>query len=174
MKNVNLNSINLNQLYKYNHKELVSLAQKLKYQNNKVIDRLYYKYSGQLKELDIGYIRERITQNTSDDKLITHIQDAYSNLTVGGGGKLSAKELKNIDTFNKSIVDLSSDKYELLYKYFLENRTDEQIKDIKFIIGSDVAYNENMFKGSRIERTNKIMKFLENNNLLEMAESILL
>ena len=64
--------------------------------------------------------------------------------------------------------------YELLYNYFLENETDIQINDIKFVIGSDIAYNENMFKGSRIERTNKIMKFLKDNDLLEQAESILL
>ena len=52
--------------------------------------------------------------------------------------------------------------------------TDDQIKEVKFIIGSDTAFSENMFKGSRIERTNKVMKYLQDNNLVETAINILL
>lgn len=169
-----IEDINLTKLFKLGHNQLVKLAQQLKYKNNKTIDRLYYKYSDVLKDLKINYMRQRIDKNTSDEKLISFVQEAYNNLTIGGGGKLGAKELKSVQQFNIDAVGLDYKNYELLYNYFLENETDIQINDIKFVIGSDIAYNENMFKGSRIERTNKIMKFLKDNDLLEQAESILL
>lgn len=171
---MNLLDINLNKLYKMGHDELVKLAQKLKRKNNSVIDRLYYKYSKQLDELNISYIRERIDKNTSDDKLLQHIQEAYGNLTIGGGGKLGAKELKTIRDDNIKIAGVDADIYDTLYRHFLELGTDAQITTIKSVIGSETTYNENMFKGSRIERTNKIMKYLENNNLLEMTHNLLL
>lgn len=171
---MDLKDINLNKIYKLEHDALVKIAQRLKRKNNDTVDRLYYKYNKQLKELGIDFIRERIDKNTSDDKLLQHIQDAYSNLTLGGGGKLGAKELKQIETYNKDLADIEPEYYDVLYNYFLENGTDEQIKDLKFLIGSDTAFNENMFKGSRIERTNKIMKYLKDNNLLEMASNILI
>lgn len=52
--------------------------------------------------------------------------------------------------------------------------TDDQIKEVKFIIGSDTAFSENMFKGSRIERTNKVMKYLQDKNLVDFAVNNLL
>ena len=52
--------------------------------------------------------------------------------------------------------------------------TDDKIKEVKFIIGSDTAFSENMFKGSRIDRTNKVMKYLQDKNLIESAYNILI
>ena len=52
--------------------------------------------------------------------------------------------------------------------------TDDQIKEVKFIVGSDTAFSENMFKGSRIERTNKVMKYLQDKNLVDFAVNNLL
>ena len=49
-----------------------------------------------------------------------------------------------------------------------------QIKEVKFIIGSDTAFSENMFKGSRIERTNKVMKYLQDKSLVDFAVNNLL
>ena len=171
---IDLSTINLTKLFKMTHEDLVKLAQKMKQLNNKTIDRLYFKYNKQLKELNIDYIRDRITTNTSDDNLIQYIQDAYTNLTVGGGGKLGAKELKQIKTFNRNLIpDIEDLHYDLLYNYFLEKDTDDQIKILKFIVGTDVAYAENMFKGSRIDRTNKIMKYLKDNNLIELSYTLL-
>ena len=172
---IDLSKINLTKLFKMTHDGLVKLAQKMKQLNNKTVDRLYFKYNKQLKELNIDYIRDRITTNTSDDNLIEYIQEAYTNLTVGGGGKLGAKELKQIETFNKNLIpDIKDSQYELLYNHFLDMGTDDQIKEVKFIIGSDTAFSENMFKGSRIERTNKVMKYLQDKNLIDFAVNNLL
>lgn len=169
MKNINLKKFDLRLISKLSHDELVDTAQKLKYQNNKTIDRLYYKYSRELQELNIGYIRDRITQETSDEKLMMYIQDAYSNLTIGGGGKLGAKELKQIRKKNRELIDLDEQYYDVLYEKFLGMSTEEQIQYLKnhYAIGSETAFNENFYQGSRIERANKVMQYLEKNDLLD-------
>lgn len=166
---IDLNNFNLSKIAKLGHDIIVKIAQKMKAQNNKTVDRLYYKYADQLKELNIGFIRERVTTDLSDDRLLSIIDDAYNNLTIGGGGKLGAKALKEIDTFNRDITDVEPELYEALYNKFLSMGTDEQIQEVKFNIGSDEAYAENLFKGSRIERTNKFMDYLERTGKLDQA-----
>lgn len=174
MKNVDLSQINLTKLSKLDHKSLVDLAQKMKYQNNKTIDRLLFRYSKQLKELNINYIRDRITQDTSDEKLLMYIQDAYDNLTLGGGGKLSAKELKDVKKYERSLVDLDDEEFNLLYDEFLSLSTDEQIEKAKFeIIGSAETYNANLFTGSRVTRAKRFIEYIKEHNLEEKARQFL-